>query len=218
MIRVLLQIIVVASMAVTASSQERLTADLLWRLGRVGLEDVSPDGQWALYGVTYYDLDQNKGSRDLYLAGVETGEIRRLTKTPESEYNGRFRPDGKRVGFIRGGTVYEISLDGTDEKRAGLENIHGFAYAPDMNHVLYTYDVRIERDKTNPYRDLRSASGKIIDDLMYRHWDEWEDGKHSNVFYIPYYDGEIPMVESVNIIKEPYDSPLKPFGGMEQIS
>lgn len=216
--RVLTLMVALSGLTHFGLAQERLTPDLLWRLGRVGLEDVSPNGEWAVYGVTYYDLDKDKGSRDLYVVRVENGEVRRLTNTPESEYNARFRPDGQKVGFLRGGTVYEVGLDGSDEKKAGLQNVGGFEYAPDMNHVLYIYDVRIERDATRPYRDLPKSSGMVFDDLMYRHWDTFEDGKHSNVFYIPYSDGEIPMVESVNIMKEPYDAPLKPFGGMEQIS
>ena len=74
-------------------------------------------------------------------------------------------------------------------------------------------------DKTTQDRhpDLKKAEAKVIDGLMYRHWNEWEDGAYSNIFVADYADGQLRS-EPINIMGEPYDSPLKPFGGMEQIA
>ena len=42
-----------------------MTVELLWKLGRVALEAVSPDGSRAVYAVTRYDVAANKGERNL---------------------------------------------------------------------------------------------------------------------------------------------------------
>jgi hypothetical protein len=76
-----------------------LTPELLWSLGRVQLQDVSPDDSLALYSVTYYDITTNQSSTDLYTVRVDGGSRgipNRLTDTPEKETFARYRPDGKQ--------------------------------------------------------------------------------------------------------------------------
>jgi len=45
---------------------QNMTPELLWDLGRVSLDAVSPDGKTAVYGVTRYNIEENKGLRTLY--------------------------------------------------------------------------------------------------------------------------------------------------------
>ncbi len=197
----------------------RLTPELLWKLGRVSLQDVSPDGQLLLYSVKYYDLAEDKGQSDLYLIhvdGRDKGAAVQLTHTPQSEYNARFRPDGQRIGFLRGGKMYETDLNGQNETQTSETEMTGFLYSPKGNFVLYTAEVKHTPSPRDIYPDLDKTTGLIYDDLMYRHWTEWEDGYYSNLFYAPYQDGQLQ--ESVAVMDEAYDTPLKPFGGMEQIA
>ena len=55
----------------------------------------SNDGKWMLYLTTV------AGETDLGLLNVADGTTRRLTTTPESEYDASFTPDGKTVAFRR---------------------------------------------------------------------------------------------------------------------
>jgi len=48
-----------------------MTPEALWSFGRLSEPEVSPDRQTILYGVTYYDLAQNKGNRELYTIGTD---------------------------------------------------------------------------------------------------------------------------------------------------
>ncbi|HHJ51295.1 MAG TPA: peptidase S9, partial [Phaeodactylibacter sp.] len=197
----------------------RLTPELLWELGRVSLQDVSPDGRLLLYSVKYYDLAEDKGQSDLYLIhvdGRDKGAAVQLTNTPQSEYNARFRPDGQRIGFLRGGKMYETDLDGQNETQTSETEMTGFLYSPKGNFVLYTAEVKHTPSPRDIYPDLDKTTGLIYDDLMYRHWTEWEDGYYSNLFYAPYRNGQLQ--ESTAVMNEAYDTPLKPFGGMEQIA
>ena len=205
------------ALSVQLNSQDlRMSPELLWEFGRVSLDDVSDDGNWVLYGVTNYDVKENKGNRDLYILPASGGESKKITAFDGSESNGRFRPDGKKIGFLHQGVLWEMNPDGSDLVKVSEESMEGFEYAPDMKHILFTRTVDFAAP--NPLlKDLDKADARIIDDLMYRHWDEWEDQKHSNIFYIEYEEGKLKG-EAVNIMDQPFDSPLKPFGGMEQIA
>lgn len=198
---------------------ENMTPEWLWSLGRVSLYDVSPDGQYVVYGVTYYDVDKNKGSRDLYLVNVKggPGSVKQLTKTPESEGSAQFRPDGERIAYLKDGYVWEMKPDGTMQAQVSPMTVNGFKYAPDGIHVLYINEVKYKQTTEEIYPDLPLATGKIIDDLMYRHWDHWEDESYSNIFFTKYTNGKIGG-SGPNIIGKPFDAPTSPFGGMEQIT
>jgi dipeptidyl aminopeptidase/acylaminoacyl peptidase len=213
---VLTLLILCNSLVMLIAQGERLTPEKLWEIGRVSLEDVSPNGLLVLYGVTYYDVAQNKGNKDLYIVPVEGGDARKITAFEGSESNGRFRPDGKKIGFLYEGNLWEMNLNGTDMEKVSEEPMNGFSYAPTMDKILFIREV--DYSEQHPLMEgLDKADARIIEDLMYRHWDIWEDDKHSNVFYVAYDDGKLTG-EPVNIIHAPYDSPLKPFGGMEQIT
>lgn len=208
--------IVAFSLAAFAQS-EVLTPEKLWQLGRVSLDAVSPDGQNAVYGVTYYNVEANKGNRDLYIVPVAGGTSKKITAFDGGENSAQFTPDGKRIGFLRGATLWEMNADGSDQHKVSDEEMNGFQYSPDGKSILFIRDVKMEKSVQDQYPDLPKANARLIDDLMYRHWDSWDDFKYSNIFVAPYTNGKIEGMPQ-NIMNEPYDSPLQPFGGMEQIS
>ena len=199
------------------AQSEHLTPEKLWELGRVSLEDVSPDGKTAVYGVRHYDVAENSGSSDLYMLPVAGGKAKKLTAYKGSEYNAQYSPDGARIGFLRGGYLWEMNADGTDQHQVSKEQMNGFSWSPDGKKILFIRDIKFDQTANDLYKDLPKADARIIDDLMYRHWNQWHDYAYSNVFYMNYEDGELKG-EAVNIMNEPFDSPVNPFGGMEQIS
>lgn len=199
---------------------ERYTPELLWSLARVSLYDVSPNGTQVLYGVTKYNISENRSYHDLYTIaadGSNDGVPLQLTNTSANEYEARFRPDGQKIGYLLGGNLWEINPDGTNARRVSDLNMNGFLYSPDGNKLLFITDVQYDKTTLDAYPDLPKANARIIDDLMYRHWDSWEDGAYSNIFVVDYDRGNLVGVPQ-NIVKEPFDTPLKPFGGMEQIA
>lgn len=213
-------IFTLAGIAQRPAPPDRLTAEKLWSLGRVSLYDVSPDGQTAVYGISYYDVAANKGSSDLYAIqtdGSSAGVAKQLTNLEGREGDAKYRPDGKKIGFLHGGKLWEIPADGSAASKVSDLSMGGFHYSPDGKKILFIRDVKYDKTTQDVYPDLPKANAKIIEGLMYRHWDEWEDGSYSNIFVADYTDGKLTG-EPVNIMGEPFDSPLKPFGGMEQIA
>ncbi len=198
-----------------------MTPEVLWSFGRLGDVQVSPCGKKLLYGVSYYSIEQNKGNRELFVIDADGSNKIQLTKTPESEFNAVWHPDGKIVYLsANSGSVqaWSMNIDGTDKKQVSdIEGgINAFAFSPDGKKVMFTKDVKIDKTAMDIYPDLPKTDGRIITDLMYRHWDTWEDGNYSHVF-IADFNGEIANAKDI-MPNEPYDSPLMPFGGIEDIA
>lgn len=207
----------------TLFAQSVLTPELLWELKRVSGPVVSPDGKSFVYGVTTYDVKENRGNTDLYLMSVTGGTPIQLTSFPGSESGPQWHPDGDRIGFLSSQSgsrqLWEVNVDGSNVRvvtdvEGGISN---FRYAPNGAYVSFTRDVKLDSTVVERYPDLDKADARIIDELMYRHWDSWHDFAYSHLFIAPYEDGKIG--EPIDVMEgERYDTPLNPFGGVEQIN
>ncbi len=198
-----------------------MTPEVLWAFGRVSDVQVSPDGKKILYGVSYYSKTLNRGNRELFVMDIDGSNQKQLTFTGFSEWNALWTPDGQRIGFIcaadGGPQIWEMNPDGSDRHIVSdVEGgVIGFKYSPDGQKVLFIQEVKVEPTVKDIYPDLPKSSGRINDDLMYRHWDTWVD-TYTHVFVADYTIGMV--VNSYDIMpNEPWESPMKPFGGMEQI-
>jgi len=204
-------------------SSDILTPEILWSFGRVSGVEISPDHANILFGVSFYDVEKNRGNREIFTMPAEGGEAVNITNTESGEYSAAWRPDGKKIGFLSTESgdlqMWEMNPDGTGRTQiSDIEGgINGFKYSPDQSKVAYIKDVKLDKSVTDMYPDLPKAEARIETDLMYRHWDQWHDYAYSHVF-VADYDGN-SLANSVDIMKdERYDSPLEPFGGMEQIN
>ena len=199
-----------------------MTPEVLWSFGRVSEPELSPDQKSLVYGVTYYDIAQNKGNRELFTMSVNGGEASQITSTKFSEYQAMWTPDGKKIAFLSSETgsmqLWEMDTDGKNRKQiTDIENgIDGYKYSPDGKHILFISEVAAEKPLKDLYAGLPKASGKIFTDHMYRHWDTWVES-FSHVFYAEMGQGLIKSGKDI-LEGEPYECPLKPFGGMEQIN
>ncbi len=217
---------IICMMTISNSSHaqpEPMTPETLWEFGRISDVRISPDGQQILFGVTYFDVPENKGTRDLYIMPAEGGDPVNITNSADSESGARWRPDGERIGFMKSvdgqNQLFEMDPDGSNVHQLTYIDggITGFGYAPDIQHIYYTSRVKLDETVADKHPDLEKANAHIADDLMYRHWDRWHDGKYSHVFVASYDEDEIG--EGLDIMEgEPYHSPLPPFGGSSQIA
>ena len=209
---------------ISFAQTERLSPEKLWQLERLSDEQVSPNGALVLYGITKYELEANAGERDLYVQPIDGGEAVNITDNLSSSAgNARWRPDGKKIGFLcsRSGRsqLWEVNPDGTDLKQVTDfdYSIANFAYAPTQGYISFTSEVTLDETLNDKYPDLPQADARLIDDLMYRHWDSWHNYSYSHLFFVPYQDGKITG-EAIDIMKgEKYDVPLQPFGGANHI-
>ena len=189
----------------------------------MGGAQVSPDGNTVLYTVSYYNIDENKSYRDIYTVPVSGGEAKNITNSDVNEFNAVWRPDGKRIGYLSpvSGTVqlWEMNVDGSGVKQVSdIENgISGFQYSPDQSKIFYLKSVKLDENVNDLFPDLPKANARIENNIMYRHWDAWHDYTYSHIFVADYSKGKVG--EGNDILEgEKFDSPMKPFGGTEQIA
>ena len=199
-----------------------LTPEVLWALGRLGQVAVSPNGQQIAYTVTYYSVEQNRSNSEVFIMNTDGSNNKQITKTSAHEFNLAWVTDSK-LAFIstEGETAQIWTMDTKGNNRRQVSNfpsdINGFSISPKGDKVFFISEVKVDKTTEDIYPDLPKASGMMYDDLMYRHWDTWEDGYYSHIF-VADFTGE-KVANPVDIMaSEPYDSPLMPFGGMEEIA
>lgn len=204
---------------------QTLTPEILWQLARVSDPEVSPDGKTVIYNVRTFNTQENKGQSDIYVVPADGGTPKPLIATSADEGSARWRPDGKVIGFIANddagnSQLWEVNADGSNRRQVTkvTGGINQFGYSPTLGNIWYTSNVKLDKTVAEIYPDLPKADGaRIIDELMFRHWNAWGDYKYSHVFIAGYNDGNISDAKDL-MQGERWDSPLQPFGGDEQIS
>lgn len=200
------------------AQQELLTAETLWKLGRVALEDVSPDGSLAVFAVTRFDLEANKGNTDLYTVKTDgSAPAVKITSFEGHETNARFMAGGKKLLFLYNGFPYECNPDGSDQVKWADEEMNGFILSPSGDRIAFLRDVKYRPSTKELYPSLPMANARIYDDLMYRHWKSWDDLHDSNVFTAEIREGRL-YGAPVNIVQEAFEAPVEPNDGIEQVS
>jgi dipeptidyl aminopeptidase/acylaminoacyl peptidase len=207
------------SLSFNSFAQKSMTPEMLWKLGKVSGEALTADQKNVIFGISNYDLVANKSERNLYSIPLIGGYAKQITSTTGSESIVNVDQQSGKLIYTYKGQLYEMNTDGSAIKqltdlKEGLENV---ILSPNKNYILFTKDVSIIKNIGNEkYPDLPKANAYIYEDLNYRHWDTWEDGKYSHVFYATYNNGKIG--DPIDIMKsEPYDTPQKPSGGLEDL-
>ena len=197
--------------------------DVLEALGRVSGPEVSPDGKKVLFNISYENVEQNKSNNELYVMNIDGTEQVRLTRTAKSEGGATWIEEGKRIAFIyadKDGVpqLWVMNADGSDRKCvSNFENgVEGFKFSPDSKKVILISTVKYSREAKDVYADLPNATGRVIDDLMYKHWDQWtKDIPHP--FLADFSGDGISNIEDI-MAAEPYECPMRPFGGAESFA
>lgn len=205
-----------------ALNSDVLTPEILWAMGRIGSFTVSPDGKQAVYTVTYYSVEQNRSHTVIYLMDLATKSSTLLTRTAASESDPCFIQDGKKIAYLAEADgltqIWAMNLDGTGRQQLSREasSVSGFAFSSDGKKVLLVKNVPNRTSIQENDADLPLASGMVINDLMYKHWDHYTtEAPHP---FVADFDGT--QISGARDLLEgtPYESPMLPFGGMEQLA
>ena len=201
---------------------KRMTPEALWAMGRIGGFAVSPDGKKIAYTVAYYSVPENKSNREVFVMNADGSDNQQITRTPYQENEVTWIKGGTKLAFLSNDNgssqLYEMNPDGSERKQ--LTNydgdIEGYSISPDGKKLLFISQVKTKESTADKYPDLPKATGIIVTYLMYKHWDEWvTTAPHP---FIADFDGN-GISNVVDILEgEPYESPMKPWGGIEQLA
>lgn len=203
---------------------DRLTPELLWSMGRIGSTVLSPDKTNILYTVTTYNISENRGYSAIYILNSETKETKKLTvNTSKSESDANFIENGRKIVFLcadDNGTsqLWMMNTDGSNRKCISSEktDVNGYLFSPNEKHVVLIHDVPTETSIIKNDDDLPKATGMVINELMYKHWDRYvRSVPHP---FIANFDGS-QITNARDILDgQPYESPMCPFGGIEEFA
>jgi dipeptidyl aminopeptidase/acylaminoacyl peptidase len=202
-----------------------LTIEDMLAMQRVSDPQVSPDGKWVSFSVRDTDYDANKGRFDVYVAATDGASVTRLTTDEANDTDAKWSPDGKWLYFIstRSGSaqVWRIRPSGGEAEQVTKvdTDLNAFRVMPDGKRLVLAIDVwpdtktladSIKRDGA---KEKQKVKARAYDQLLFRHWDQWEDGKFSHLF----------MWTSDSDVKDltpglSTDTPIHPFGGSEQFT
>ena len=200
-----------------------MTPEALWAMGRIGACEASADGKQIVYQVGYYSVKANKSQQKIAIINADGTGNTTLTTGTKSETDPTWL-NGK-IAFLTGGQIWTMNPDGSDRKQISktTKDIEGFMFSPDGKKVILLHSIDFyEIIKKNP-DDLPKATGRLVTDLMYRHWDHYvESIQHPFVYDVAGQSEESGISISGNGIDilegEPYECPMEPFGGMEQLA
>ena len=150
------------------------------KFGRLGSFSLSPDGSTLLYTVTDIDLQTEERRTNIFKIPSSGGDPVQLTS--EGGGSPQWFNKGKSIAFVNKGILYTINSDGSNLKSVtGLDNFEIFSISPESNKIYFTRRVKLDQTANEKY-NLPKAKVRIIDDLMYRHWNYWSDYSYSHIF------------------------------------
>lgn len=195
-----------------------MTPEALWAMGRIGGAEASPDGKTIVYQVGYYSVKENKSRQVIYTISRDGKTQKKLTPAGKSQSDATWIANGKRIAFLQDGQIWSMAADGSDCKQLtnSSSDIEGFKFSPDEKSVILIKSIAYNGSiKKNP-DDLPLATGRLVTDLNYRHWDHYvESIPHP---FLAKVTGN-GIDEGIDIMKgEPYECPMAPFGGIEQLN
>ena len=197
----------------------RFTPEVLWSLGRLGEMTVSPDGKQIAYTLSYTDIEQNKSNAEIYIMPVDGGNAIRLTETEASEFNPAWK-DNNTLMFCRENQIVSINIQSKDESVLGTfdNGIEGFKVSPDGNSIIYITTIPVKRPShlNKLYEGLDKTTGRINEDLMYRHWDQWVDD-YPQIF-LARLSSKVDIEHATALIDSTFECPMRPFGGIEEFN
>jgi len=192
-----------------------MTPEIMWKFKRLGNFSLSPDGLSVIYSVTDIDLLSEARQTNIYKLPVKGGEPVQLT------YEGGSSPqwynEGKSIAFVNKGSLYTMKGDGSDQKIiTGLSDFEIFNISPAGNKIYFTKRVKIDQTANEKY-NLPKAKVRIINDLMYRHWNYWSDFSYSHIF-VASFNGSSVSGEKDIMEGQRFESPTAPYFDEGEIS
>lgn len=200
----------------------RMSPEVLWSFGRLGGVQISPKGDKVLYSVSYFSVPDDKSNSELFVMNTDGTNQKQITKTAVREAAAKWMNDGERIAFLSSESgsmqLWIMNADGSyrkqiTEREGGMSD---FAFSPDETKLLFVADIKSKPSTADLHPDLPKSSGILVDDLMYKHWDQW-------VSTVPHpfvadFDGKSIANEFDLLEGELFESPVRPFGGIEQLA
>jgi dipeptidyl aminopeptidase/acylaminoacyl peptidase len=197
-----------------------MTPEALWAMSRISGYQASPDGKHIVFQMGYYSVKENKSHQVLWMMNADGTDQKQLTEEVDNETDAQWL-NNETIAFLRGGEVWKMNLDGSARKQLSETEgkVEGFLFSPDRKKVILVESIDFnEIIQKNP-EDLPKATGRVITDLMYRHWDHYVESIQHPFLAEVNAQFSINNSQLTDILEGmPYECPMEPFGGIEQLA
>lgn len=204
------------------SQSSMMTPEMLLTMARIGGFSLSPNGKKVVYSVSLPSIQDNKAKTQLFLVNSDGSGRKALTDGTRTAVSPRWIEDGKRIAYLTviEGEMQLVSIlpDGTDQRQVTRipGGITGYLYSQDGKQLVYTADIKLPNEAKDRNPDLDKISGRVITDLMYKHWDEWvETAPHTFVASL----AQQPITQGKDLLEgELFEAPMKPHSDESDIA
>jgi dipeptidyl aminopeptidase/acylaminoacyl peptidase len=111
-------ILIAITMSLSATAQQVLSPETLWKLGRVSVLGISKDGKNIVYKVTTPSVAENKSESKFYTMPISGGKATEVSETKDLIKDKNISPDGKWI---------------LSNEEVKLENVHGKDFYPELD-------------------------------------------------------------------------------------
>lgn len=204
------------------SQSSMMTPEMLLTMARIGGFSLSPNGKQVVYSVSLPSIQDNKAKTQLFLVNSDGSGRKALTDGTRTAVSPRWIEGGKRIAYLTviEGEMQLVSIlpDGTDQRQVTRipGGITGYLYSQDGKQLVYTADIKLPNEAKDRNPDLDKISGRVITDLMYKHWDEWvETAPHTFVASL----AQQPITQGKDLLEgELFEAPMKPHSDESDIA
>lgn len=194
----------------------------LYRVATPSAPALSPDGSRVVFGVRRTDLEAGKAWSDLWTAKSDGSDAHALTGSGKNDAGPAFTPDGKSVLFTsnRSGSeqLWILPLDGGDARQLTkfAPGLSDPVISPDGRWIAATTELWAEcgldvecHERIQKGLDDGKTKVRTADELLYRHWTSWSQGKHSCVVLVDAATGSVVRA----LTPMDHDAPTFQLGG-----
>ena len=181
-------------------------SDLIRSEAKVLLSDVK-----GLQSLNW--LNHSTGPKLVYIAPAEM-------EVPASEEGEETAEEDVEPETVEKPQAWLLSPEGGDpvQLTSVEEGISNLKSSPSGDAIAFTVDITMDKTVNQIYEDLPKADARIIDSLMYRHWNQWHDYAYSHL-HVATIDDQGVASEPIDLMDSmKADCPVPPFGGSEQFA
>src|SRR2546423_14760169 len=184
--------------ASTACAGHPFRVEDMQQVQRVGAPHISPDAKWVVFPVSRSDVAKNRLVTNLWIVPAAGGVPRQLTFGDAGvNADPRWSPDSRSVYFVSTRAaakpqVFRMPVDGGEARQVTNlpTGVAGYAVSPDGKSLALIASVFPAcadlacNEKEAKARDETPVKVRVINDVPFRRWDTWVDGKRNHILIL----------------------------------